>query len=183
MPRSGIPSRFDATFGFVVRNSYVAGAPIGTRGNTKFANPHKSLGWVFAGLNFGAYSQVGRRSGSGVPVLPPRYATVPWRAFKALRVSSKRLGAVHEEPHRVERGRSADEQTIAHAPAEADVRHDFGHQHFADQRAIRVINVNAVARRGPDPAVLVDPKAVKESCRTVCKDFTATERPLICLLY
>ena len=36
-----------------------------------------------------------------------------------------------------------------------------GYEHLADQRAVRVIDVHAVAGAGPDPAGLVEPEAVE----------------------
>src|ERR1035437_6409295 len=48
-----------------------------------------------------------------------RHSFVP--RIQGTTVSSKHFGAVYEELHRVERGRSTHEQTIALAPAEADV--------------------------------------------------------------
>src|SRR5262245_35524549 len=77
--------------------------------------------------------------------------------------SSIRFRPLHGEEDGVERGRAADEETVAAGAAEVHVGDGFGDEDFAGQGAVGFVAVDAVAGAGPDAAEFVAAEAVEEA--------------------
>ena len=64
-------------------------------------------------------------------------------------------------------------------PPKADVRHNFRHQDLADQRAVAVVAMDAVAGAGPDSPRLVQPETVEQAVRAGREDAASGELSLV----
>src|SRR6476661_10858435 len=84
-------------------------------------------------------------------------------------------GAVDVHAEGVHGGRGCNEEMVALETAEAQVRHDLGKPHLAEQRAIRVEAVQAVVGSPPEPAVRVDTHPVEAPRIANGEDLTTTE--------
>ena len=84
-------------------------------------------------------------------------------------------GLVRDEIDRIERRRSADEQAVALGAAEGDVGDHLRDEDLADQRAVGVVAVDALAGARPDAALPVDAEAVEEAGGRFGEDLAALQ--------
>ena len=66
---------------------------------------------------------------------------------------------------RVERCRRRHEESVPLRATEHEVRRRLGKMELADQRAVRIEAVNAVAGSGPHASLRVEPNAVEDAFR------------------
>ena len=92
---------------------------------------------------------------------------------------SERPCAVHHDHQGVERRRSAHEETVSLRTTEADIGDHFGRVNLAEKRTVRVVDMDSVAGRGPDPTVLVAPDTVEESGRSFRENAAIREFPVL----
>src|SRR3954467_4223344 len=83
---------------------------------------------------------------------------------------SESLRAVRCGQHRVERGRAADVETVSLRAAEDEVGAGLRDEDLADEGAVRVVAMDAVAGAGPEAAGDIEAETVEEPARTARKD-------------
>src|SRR5688572_8289562 len=96
--------------------------------------------------------------------------------MRAAAWASDALRAVGFHLHRVEGGGAANEEVVALGPTELDVGNDLRDEHLADQGAVRIVDMDAIAGAGPDPAVDIEPEAIEKPGGTGREDLTSGQR-------